>query len=136
MESYTRRRGFTLIECLVTTEILGIGIVGIAGMFTCATLSQLKAAHMAEAQHIAEEALERTRAGDIAIFSSSSGSVSLPTGDLPRATSVLAWQPFPSGSTTDSLKLVAVNISWDWAGPSAGRYGVLTLIAAPTGAGS
>ncbi len=134
MEVYKRRRGFTFIECLVTTAILGIGVIGIAGMFTCATLSERKATHMAQARQLADEVIERTRAGDYAVFSHESGSTSLSTGDLPRASGLLAWQPYPAGSSTSDLKLVAVNISWQWGGPIGGTYNVLTLVAAPEGA--
>jgi len=126
MTFYRRKRGFTFIECLVTTVILGIGVVGVAGMFACATISQRKAAHMAQARHLAEETLEAVRAGTYAVFDEASGSVSIPTPGLPRAAGVLAWQPYPTGA--DGLKLVALNLSWDWAGSSSGTYTIVTLV--------
>ena len=126
MTFYKRKRGFTFIECLVTTVILGIGVVGVAGMFACATISQRKAAHMAQARHLAEETMEAVRAGSYAVFAEPSGSVSIPTPGLPRATGVLAWQPHPTGA--NGLKLVALNLSWDWAGSSSGTYTIVTLV--------
>ena len=126
MTFYRRKRGFTLIECLVTTVILGIGVVGVAGMFACATISERKAAHMAQARHLAEETLEAVRADTYTVFDEASGSVSIPTPGLPRATGVLAWQPYPTGA--DGLKLVALNLSWDWAQSSSGTYTVVTLV--------
>jgi len=110
----------------VTTVILGIGVVGVAGMFACATISERKAAHMAQARHLAEETLEGVRAGTYAVFDDASGSVAIPPPGRPRAPGVLAWQPYPTGS--DGLKLVALNLSWDWAASSSGTYTVVTLV--------
>ncbi|MBN1461935.1 MAG: prepilin-type N-terminal cleavage/methylation domain-containing protein [Armatimonadetes bacterium] len=126
MRCYRRRRGFTLIECLVTTVVLGIGVIGVAGMFACATLSERKASNMAQARHVAEETLEVVRAGEYAIFDHSEGTVSIPTPGLPRATGTLAWEPYSSGN--DDLKVVALNLNWDWAGSSSGTYRVVTLV--------
>jgi prepilin-type N-terminal cleavage/methylation domain-containing protein len=131
MKIYRSRRGLTLIECLVTTVILGIGVIGVAGMFACATISEQKASHMAQARHIAEEALEGVRAGDFAVFDQSSGVTSLDTSSLPRATGAIAWEPYATG--VGDLKLVAVNLSWDWAAYSSGTYKVVTLVSAPGG---
>jgi len=126
MRCYGRRRGFTLIECLVTTVVLGIGVIGVAGMFACATLSERKAANMAQARHVAEETLEAVRAGGYAIFDQSEGTVSVPTPGLPRGTGTLAWEPYSSGN--DDLKIIALNLDWDWAGSSSGTYRVVTLV--------
>lgn len=129
MKVYRSRRAFTLIECLVTTVILGIGVVGVAGMFACATISERKAAHMAGARHVAEEALEAVRAGGFGVLDYSSGTASLDTSALPHATGTLAWEPYATGSTgSDDLKLVAVNLSWDWAASSSGTYKIVTLV--------
>ena len=131
MTVYRRKRGFTLIECLVTTVILGIGVDGVAGMFACATISERKAAHMAQARNLAEETLEAVRAGGYAVFDEASGSVSIPTPGIPRSTGVLAWQPYPTAA--DNLKLVALNLSWEWAGSSSGAYTVVTLVSKQEG---
>jgi prepilin-type N-terminal cleavage/methylation domain-containing protein len=131
MKVYRSRRGFTLIECLVTTVVLGIGVIGVAGMFACASISERKAAHMAQARHIAEETLEAVRSGGYSVFSEASGSTSVSTPGLPRAKAVLAWKPYATGS--DDLKLVALNLSWDWAGSSSGTYNVVTLVSEQAG---
>ena len=131
MKFTNSRRGSTLIECLVTTVILGIGVVGVAGMFAGAMVSERKAAHMAQARQIADEALEAVRAGSFGVFDQSSGVTSVEAPGLPRATGALAWEPYSRGS--DDLKLVAVNLSWDWAASSSGGYRVVTLVSAPGG---
>jgi prepilin-type N-terminal cleavage/methylation domain-containing protein len=129
MKVYRSKRAFTLIECLVTTVILGIGVVGVAGMFTYATISEQKASYMAEARHIGEETMEAVRAGGFGVLDYSSGTASLDTSALPRATGTLAWEPYSIGSTgSDDLKLVAVNLSWNWAASSSGTYKVVTLV--------
>jgi hypothetical protein len=111
--------------------VLGIGLVGVAGMFACATLSQRKADNMARARHVAEETLEAVRAGGYAVFEQSEGAVSVPTPGLPRANGTLAWEPYSSAN--DDLKVIALNLTWDWAGSSSGTYRVVTLVAKEEG---
>jgi len=123
------RAGFSLPECLVATVILGIGVVGVAGMFACATLSERKAAHMAQAHEVAEKTLEEVRAGGYGVFSQPSGLVTIPTPDLPRSSGELAWQPYPDSASDQGLKLVSLNLSWNWAGSTSGKYRVTTLAA-------
>jgi prepilin-type N-terminal cleavage/methylation domain-containing protein len=125
---YKGADGFTLIECVVATLILAIGIVGVASMFVCASASERKAAYMAQARAIAEQTFETVQAQGYAAFGEPSGSETVPTPGLPRATGVLAWQPYPDESSEEGLKLVALNIAWDSRGPTAGRYRVVTLV--------
>jgi prepilin-type N-terminal cleavage/methylation domain-containing protein len=120
--------GFTLIECLVATVILAIGVVGVASMFACATISERKASYMAQARDIADQTFECIRAQGYAVFTSPTGSTEVATPGLPRSSGVLAWQPYPDSSSEQGLKLVSLNLSWDWAGASAGRYWVTTLV--------
>ncbi len=133
MISRKRRGGFTLIECLVSTIVLGIGVVGVAGMFACATISERKDTYMAQAQEIAEKTIEEVRAGGYGVSSQPSGIITLPTPDLPHATGELAWQPYPDPSSDQGLKLVSVNLAWSWAGSSSGTYYVSTLLADQVG---
>jgi prepilin-type N-terminal cleavage/methylation domain-containing protein len=129
----SRKAGFTLVECVVTVFLLGVGVVGVASMFIYANLSERKAAHMDQARNIAEQALEQVRAQGYGVFTDPSGSVPLETPGLPRATGVLAWQPYPTGAPEQGLKLVAVNLAWDSAGSSSGRYQLTTLVSKPEG---
>ncbi len=120
--------GFTLIECLVATAILGIGVVGVASMFVYASVSQRKAAYMAQAREIGDRILEEARTGSNGLCQGSSGSQTIETPGLPRSTGVVAWQPYPSGASDTGLKLVAINIDWSWPKPTAGEYRVVTLL--------
>ena len=128
-----QRGGFTLIECLVATVILGIGVVGVAGMFACATISERKAAFMAEAQEVADKTIEEVRAGGYGVFTQPSGVITIPTPDLPHSTGQLAWQPYPDSSSDLGLKLVSLDLTWTWAGSSSGAYRVVTLAAEQAG---
>jgi len=120
--------GFTLIECVVATVILGVGVVGVASMFTYATTSERKTAYMSQAREIADQVLEEVHATGYPVFTELSGTRTIPTRGLPRSVGVLAWRPYPEGSGELELKRVSVNIAWDWAGPMAGKYYVVTLL--------
>jgi len=128
MKHHKLRGGFTLIECLVATVILGIGVIGVASMFAYASLSEKKAAYLAEARDIAQQTLEDVRARGYGYFTAPSGVTTVPTNGLPRATGALAWQPYPDSSCEKGLKLVSINLTWDWAGPTGGKYYVTTLV--------
>ncbi len=125
--------GFTLIECLVATVILGVGVVGVAGMFAAASVSEKKAAYVAQATQIAEQTLDGVRSGIYDISEQPSGSVTIATPGLPHARGVLAWQPYVTG-TGPTLTLVALDLSWQWASSSSGKYSVSTLVADKGGA--
>jgi len=128
-----RRGGFTLIECLVATVILGIGVIGVAGMFAYAELSERKAAYMAEAREIAEQTLEDVRAHGYAVFAQPSGATVVPTPNLPHSTGTLSWQPYPHTASEQGLKLVSLDLSWNGAGSSGGKYSVATLVSGQGG---
>ncbi len=128
MKVRKRSAGFTLIECLVAAMILSIGVVGVAGMFACATLSERKVAHLSQAREIAEQALEQVRATGSPVFTELSGSTQIAAPGLPRASGLMTWRPYPEGSGESALKRVGISIAWDWAGPSGGNYYVATLV--------
>jgi len=128
-----RRGGLTLAECLVTIVLLGLGVVGVASMFIYANLSEKKAAYTDQARNVAEQILENVRAQGYGVFSEPSGTTTIPTPGLPQATGVLAWQPYPDAGSEQGLKLVALNLTWNWAGPSSGQYRLVTLVSKPEG---
>jgi len=127
------RCGFTLVECLVTIILLGVGVVGVASMFVYANMSERKAAYADLARDVAEQTLENVRAQGYGVFTQPSGTTTVPTPGLPRSTCVMAWQPYPDAASEQGLKLVALNLTWNWAGPSSGRYQLVTLVSKPEG---
>ena len=120
--------GFSLVECMVATVILGIGVVGVAGMFTYASISDRKATYMARAREICSQTLEEVRSAGDSALTGASGSRTVETPGLPRSNGIMAWEPYPFGSPENGLKLVALNITWDWPKPSSGVYRVVTLV--------
>jgi prepilin-type N-terminal cleavage/methylation domain-containing protein len=125
----TRRHGgFTFVECLTATVILGIGVVGVASMFTYASMSQRKASYMARAREIADGAMEEARISPDSFCPGNSGNRAIPTPNLPRSSGTMAWQIHPSESTDSELKLVTVNLVWSWPATTSGKYVVTTLI--------
>jgi hypothetical protein len=117
----------------VTIFLLGVGVVGVASMFVCANMSERKAAYADLARDVAEQTLEKVLAQGYGVFAQPSGTMSVPTPALPRSTCVVAWQPYPDAASEQGLRLVALNLSWNWAGPSSGRYRLVTLVSKPEG---
>jgi len=53
--------GLTLVECLVSIAILGLGLVAVSGALTAALLSNQKAAQIELATAVAQDTLEEMR---------------------------------------------------------------------------
>src|SRR3990170_2002071 len=90
--------GFSLVEALVSTVVLGLGIVGVSGMLTYAAISQKQASSQAIARELAERAVEDLRANGYSALTQSYGTASVATPDLPRGAGVVSWQPYPDPS--------------------------------------
>jgi prepilin-type N-terminal cleavage/methylation domain-containing protein len=123
-----KNRAFTLIECLVATTVLGIGVVGVASMFTYASISQRKATYMAQAREIADRVLEQARTQTNGLCQGESGSQTVATPGLPNSTGTVGWAVYPTGGSDTGLRLVSVNLSWSWSKPTAGEYRLVTLV--------
>ncbi len=121
-------RGFTFIECLVATVIIGVGVVGVASMFTYACMSQRKASYLARAREIADGAIEEAKISPDSVCPGSSGSRTVATPNLPRSSGSMVWQVHPSESADGELKLVTVNLVWSWPATTSGKYVVTTLV--------
>ncbi len=62
MEIRTSRKGFTLIEVLVTMIILSISLLALAGLMARTTRANADGSHITEATTIAQDRLEQLRA--------------------------------------------------------------------------
>jgi prepilin-type N-terminal cleavage/methylation domain-containing protein len=130
IKSYARR-GFTLIECLVSIVILGLGIVGVVGCFTAALLSNQKAEEIQQATAFAQDTLEDMR---------SRGFGSVTYDEFPATSGVEELhQGVRTIEITDNyrgdvrLKQVAVEISWGGANQSHPSIRLESLISNRTG---
>ena len=94
-----RRRGFTLVEALVSMTILGVGIVGVMSAFTLASRSGSEAMRLSEAAAIADQRLE-TLLG-------SSESQWVPRG----VSGNYAWEA-KVADLRDGLRLATVVVRW------------------------
>lgn len=142
-------RGFTLIELLAVILLLGIGLVGIAGMFTAGIISSRKAANETAAANRATQEIERIRDGgylgavvDTAhfpsprytIISSSKATFAVPelsngAGELTIETDTAAQPVDPNtGFIIGNLKRVNVKITWGGGSKVRGSYSITTLI--------
>ncbi len=59
-----RHRGITILEVLVASVILAIGLVGVGSLITCAVISHERAVGYSVASHRATAELERIREAD------------------------------------------------------------------------
>lgn len=55
-------RGFSLVEALVATTLMVVGVVALAQLFTVATVSNMSASHATHATVLASQKLEELRA--------------------------------------------------------------------------
>ncbi len=121
-----RAQGFTLIECLVSVVILGMGLVGVVGCLTVALLSSKKASRIQLATAIAQDTIEDMR---------SRGFGSIDYDEFPSTTEV---PELPGGVKTveiyddfdgdPRLKRVVVEVSWRSSASNTARCRLETVI--------
>jgi type IV pilus assembly protein PilV len=118
----TAQRGFTLIEVLVAAVVLGIGLLGLAGL-QAATVKLNQTSYLrSQASNLAYEITDAMRANrraalsgsyDLALDATPSGS-SLAASDLSSWLGHLqATLPNGQGSVAVAGDLVTVSIRWD-----------------------
>jgi len=143
-------KGMSLLELLAVTLLLGIGLTGVAGMFTAGVISNRKAANITAAANRANQEIERLRdtgfSGaimDVAHFPSTHYSLTSPTradfqvaelsqgsGYITVDTDTEAQEIDPNtGNQIGNLKQVRVVINWGGGSPVRGSYSVTTLLA-------
>jgi prepilin-type N-terminal cleavage/methylation domain-containing protein len=144
------KQGLTLIELLVTAVLLGIGLVGVAGMFTAGVVSSTKASNITVAAHRANLEIERVRdagylgaVADVAHFPSptytvvSSHRATFTVPELRNGSGYIDIYPDSAAQLTnpatglpyENLKRLRIVISWGGGHHVAGNYTVVTLIA-------
>jgi prepilin-type N-terminal cleavage/methylation domain-containing protein len=144
-----RRRGFSLIEILVTTVVLAIGVVAASGLAITGISSARKAKNLQIATHCAQQQVERiVNAGfnaarvDAAYFPSpytilqqnadGTGRIGFPVPELPRATGAIELAAYagPTGTyPTNYLKSIQVTVAWHGSRHVSGTVTATGLIA-------
>ena len=143
-------KGLSLLELLMVTLLLGIGLTGVAGMFTVGVISNRKAAHITAAANRANEEMEKVRdcgfLGAVVDYDHfpyphyyllSSTRAGFQVEELPQGYGTIDIDLDPEAKVIDpntglyvgNMKRVRVVISWGGARPIRGSYSVTTLLA-------
>lgn len=146
----TRIAGISILEALVATAILGIGLVGVGSMVTYSVVSHRKSVNYTVASARAMQELERIReAGYLSAQMSSSlfpsaqyvilnsTQASFAVSNLPLGAGVVTITEDPEAQAIDpdtgqpyaNLKRAVVRISWRGSRHLSGTYQAATLIA-------
>jgi len=143
-------KGLSVLELLMVTLLLGIGLTGVAGMFTAGVISNRKAAHVTTAANRAAQEMERLRDGgflgavvdydhfpylNYCILSSTRAGFLVE--ELPQGYGTIDIDLDPEAQVIDpntglyvgNMKRVRVVINWGGARPVRGSYSVTTLLA-------
>ena len=106
MRGQSDNQGCSLIEALIATTILAIGVASLAQLFTLAVASNLSATHQTRAAMLAAQKLEELRAlgWDAVVQSGSADAI----GEYTRR-----WRVDPLPTNPDNAVIVDVTVSWN-----------------------
>ena len=102
----SNQRGFSLIEVLMATTILAIGVVSLAQLFTLAVGSNLAATHRTRAAMLAAQKIEELRALDWGAALESGGTDGV--GEYSRR-----WSVGPLPGNPDNAAVIDVVVTWN-----------------------
>ena len=126
----SRERGLSLVEVLVATTLLAIGIVGASSLLAVSSRTVSTADHRAQATRLAVSEMETIRAypyGDVAVNSSPRGSLALVVanpfiekeaiginGTEYVVVREISWGSIGSGRTlnTQAYKVITISVYW------------------------
>lgn len=139
------RRGFTLVELLVTLLILGLALVSLSQLYLAGMWTTQKAQYMTIATKRAQAEIERTQNLGLLILRNGPNEESYPSADytyhsdghgvdfvappLPNGRGSVTWQFWPPNTAGNQYLLkVTANVSWDGSTRSRSMVNVSTLL--------
>jgi prepilin-type N-terminal cleavage/methylation domain-containing protein len=120
------KRGFTLIECLVATLILSLGLVGVIGCLTVALLGNQKASQTQLATAVAQSTIEDMRSRGFGSITAEEFPESAPVEGLHEGTRRIAITEDYRGNPR--LKHVQVEVSWRGMNGAAARVELESVV--------
>jgi len=145
--------GFSLIELLVSSVILGLSLVALSQLYMSAMWTYQKARKLSIATNRAQFELEKVdnlgyeglitgvNSGNPTIedayfpseytYLSSKMGVAFTIPDLPNGQGTVSWQPYPSNTSLSSCKILqaTIDIQWDGSPKAQSRVHLITLCA-------
>ena len=145
----SKSRGFSLVELLVATIILALGLTSVSMLFVAGIVSGQKAERLSTAVNAVQQQMERLRSAgfsgcvvDPEIFTSAegysivqdngdgTGVIGFSTSDLSNAQGTVSIALYNSASGYyPNLKQVTVALAWVGGGVTAGSVSMTSLIA-------
>jgi len=145
----SKTRGFSLVELLVATIILGLGLTSVSMLFVAGIISSQKAERLSTAVNAVQQQMERLRSAgfsgcvvDPEIYTSDegysivqdngdgTGVIGFSTSDLSNAQGTVTIDLYNSASGYyPNLKQVTVALAWVGGGVTAGSVSMTSLIA-------
>ena len=108
-------KGFTLVECLVATVILMVGLLGLLQTMNLAMAKSMETAYRNEALQLAGERMMNKRSKT---FESISTTTSTPPGFAVQRVVRSVYKSYSGqevvGSVTDNSKNITVNVFWSY----------------------
>ena len=122
-----RRTGLTLIELLVTTALLGIGLSAVSIMFIYAYQAQINAHYVTAATDVARRYMEEMKAAGYNGISETLFAPTFEVPELPGGVATITYAPYPIEATTNQYQ-AEVTVSWDGGRTIRGAVTLTTVI--------
>ncbi|MBM3475585.1 MAG: prepilin-type N-terminal cleavage/methylation domain-containing protein [Armatimonadetes bacterium] len=117
---FPRRSGLSLVELLVTMTILGVGLVGVASMFTTSYKTQVQAHFAQVATDTVVTRIEEMKAAGYNGIGVEAFPATFEVPELPQGAGTISYQPYPN-ATSPNQYLIQITVSWGGGRGIAGR---------------
>ncbi len=126
--SGAKDNGFTLIEVIMATAILSIGLLAISSLTVGIIVGNKRSTDLTTAVSLAQDKMEAVRGlGYTSVAPETEAAYSTPNGTYEREVLVT------NNSPGNGMKLVTVRVYWDsWRGASRSRVELVTILSEPS----